>query len=198
MTDWLEDDEDDDNMSTGSNDSLFGGLGRARARLNASTGDGTGADADGAGNNGGAAGFRMQPQFMGEAGQRLMELQQRIGNDPRFRLDERFAETKGHADEFADGGGDNDNDGAAAPLTTAVLGDGDEHAGVGADALDVSSAALDVPDPKLEGERMRLLQLLGDVLFGGVTETGEVGTRKLSVAAALFMSRTSRKQEPPT
>ncbi|KAK3605796.1 hypothetical protein CHS0354_002407 [Potamilus streckersoni] len=37
--------------------------------------------------------FRLRPEFEGETGKKLMKLQSRYGNDPRFRLDERFKES---------------------------------------------------------------------------------------------------------
>ncbi|XP_046570509.1 nucleolar protein 8-like [Haliotis rubra] len=37
--------------------------------------------------------FRVRPQYEGEKGRKLMELQARLGSDQRFRLDERFVES---------------------------------------------------------------------------------------------------------
>ncbi|KAL3853055.1 hypothetical protein ACJMK2_016637 [Sinanodonta woodiana] len=37
--------------------------------------------------------FRLRPEFEGETGKKLMKLQSRYGNDPRFRLDKRFKES---------------------------------------------------------------------------------------------------------
>ena len=172
----LGDDSDDDGDSVASADSLFGGLGKARAALKEAAKDRNSTE-----------GFFVRRHFEGEAGGRLLQLQQKIGNDPRFKLDERFLED--HVDEFADGGAEDTLDAELQAPDFVVPG----KDGVGKDALNVSAPELDIPDPELDKERDHLLGLLGNVLFGGL-ETGG-GQHKLSVAATLFMTRVAQKPQ---
>ncbi|XP_051932235.1 nucleolar protein 8 isoform X2 [Hippocampus zosterae] len=64
--------------------------------------------------------FHIKPQFEGQAGQKLMELQSRFGTDERFRMDSRFLEEEDEEDDKEE----SDDDGGAEVKTSAAEDEG--------------------------------------------------------------------------